>query len=823
MYVDSEASLQKISNEDVVKLKENITLSGDFNSIDSFNGVLDGQGYTISNLHTTFINNLKEDAVVKNIQFENVILDGNSRGVFTENHGLVDSVDITNLVRSSLSENQYRSFKRTTADIDSERLSKYPGVHLIDNVCTPTELIHNSIGGLIGFNTGIVSDCEMTLFNIEYYEDDSLGGVGGLIGFSMSGKIRGCVVDSKSVENSIDKEQDFSSAICGFAVDTVLRSCKSVNFTDSGSYHPVISGIVGFGSKLTLENCKMRNWSASVEGRGGKFPGLCTLVCDSTIKNCEVTGIDLDGLRLCSMVHDNREGIIKDCSITDCSIVNFETDSVDFCFSYNGLVQGCFSENITIKCRKVNISSRNSTVVKSYSTIKVESTKEFDIHSDSTNFMVDVSIPTFENGVHVEVSESSDLKHIDENSVVEITDDIDMSENMINISVFEGVIRGNGHTLVDSSRTLFDTVNTAKIKDLTILEPKLSEPIISENIIKSSLENIEIIKENPVIEKKADTINIASEIVDSSIKSCSVNMCVDAKDVTLYGVCKYLKNSTIYNCDFTFILDKIYEFYAISSVSENTSIRNVSCKGTVESVEFASGLVWNLRSSELVNSSNSMDIIQHKKQESLSNIGGICSITTAESEIKNCDFTGSIKYTNQSGSIGGIVGDLSEGSVVKQSINKGDIYSNSNKSGGIVGRLTSGKITNCLNTGMITGEDYVGGLVGLTGKQEDANRVAPVAKTDACVVIRSKNHGDIYGDTYVGGLVGYMEDTTLENCYTYSTVKGNEYSDLTVGKYDDNSTFNNILVKRNNETIEQPNIGTVTDSTIEELSILIGV
>ena len=822
MDIRSEEDLQNISDENRLDLQDNITITDGFESIKEFEGVFDGHGYTISGLETTFIETLKETAVVKNVTFKDISLDGNSRGIFIENHGVVKSVSVTNLVRESLLENQVRDFQRTAVNADSELVAEYSGIHLIDNVCTPTEMIHNSIGGFIGFNTGTVEDCRITHFDIDYQDDNNLGGVGCLIGFSLNGKVKNCIVNAKSNENSLCKTHDFSSAICGFAVDSLLTNCESVNFTDSELYHSVVSGIFGFGSEVTVDGCKMKDWEIDIEGTGGRFLGLCNLVCASTIKNCEVSGMDINDVSVVTMVYDSRNGIIKDCRITDCDIFNFETDEVKFSFSSNGTIERCFSEKINVRCRNLKVSSRRSSVTDSYITIDLESTKEFEIRSNSSSFMVDIAASNMEDKPTIEILDASDLKDIEENSMVKLTDDIDMSESSINISVFEGFIDGNGYTLLNVSEGLFETLNNATIKDIVISEPKLSGPIIAENIVKSKLDQIEIIKKESNVDIDG-SVKLAESVDKSSFRSCSVDMNIDEEIHTLYGICRYMTNSKVYDCNFTFRLDKVKNFYAMSSVAENTTINSVSCNGKIESFELATGLVWNLRSSEILNSSNSMDILQKTKQEHPKDVGGICGRTSEESIIRNCEFTGSLDYAETPGAIGGIVGDLLEDSVVEQSTNKGDIYSNSTQVGGLVGRLSSGEMSNCLNTGSICGKKYIGGLVGLSGEHEDSERVAPfIQNSDEYLNVNtSKNHGDVSGGKYIGGLIGFMENTDLENCYTYGDVSGDKYSDLSVGWYSDNCTFTNILVKQKNEHTEKPNIGTLTDTTIQEMSILI--
>ncbi len=70
-------------------------------------------------------------------------------------------------------------------------------------------------------------------------------------------------------------------------------------------------------------------------------------------------------------------------------------------------------------------------------------------------------------------------------------------------------------------------------------------------------------------------------------------------------------------------------------------------------------------------------------------------------------------------------------------------------------------IRNCKATGSVTGNLYVGGLIGLLGGNSDRNPAD-------CIVSGCTASADVIGDNMVGGLIGNVERTTVQNCSVLS-------------------------------------------------------
>ena len=136
-------------------------------------------------------------------------------------------------------------------------------------------------------------------------------------------------------------------------------------------------------------------------------------------------------------------------------------------------------------------------------------------------------------------------------------------------------------------------------------------------------------------------------------------------------------------------------------------------------------------------------------------IGGIVGRAYSSSTITNCYNTGSV-----TGSIyvGGIAG-YAFSSTITNCYNTGSV-TGSSYVGGIAGRVSSSTITNCYNTGSVSGEDDVGGIAGYASSSTS--------------ITNCYNTGSVTGPSYVGGIAGRAY-STITNCYNTGSVTGSSY------------------------------------------------
>ena len=130
-------------------------------------------------------------------------------------------------------------------------------------------------------------------------------------------------------------------------------------------------------------------------------------------------------------------------------------------------------------------------------------------------------------------------------------------------------------------------------------------------------------------------------------------------------------------------------------------------------------------------------------------------------------------------SVGGVCG-RNDGTVTN-CYNTGNVTGNSTV-GGVCGENYFGTVTNCYNTGSVTGSNDVGGLCGYnnrtvtncynTGSVEGTERVGGVCGYNyGATVTNCYNTGSVTGSNDVGGLCG-RNDGTVNNCYNTGSVTG---------------------------------------------------
>lgn len=165
-------------------------------------------------------------------------------------------------------------------------------------------------------------------------------------------------------------------------------------------------------------------------------------------------------------------------------------------------------------------------------------------------------------------------------------------------------------------------------------------------------------------------------------------------------------------------------------------------------------------------------------------------------KIQKCYNTGRIRdnelASHQGGYMGGIVGTLgSTKATVEMCYNKGDVNSSADSIGGIVGDSSNGSVLLCYNQGNITGKNNVGGIIGdgSQGKVENAYNLGNITGknnvggiTGRILNIKSVyNLGEInveylrYSSGNAGGIVGYLNSGstsgTIDNAYNLKNIK----------------------------------------------------
>ena len=167
---------------------------------------------------------------------------------------------------------------------------------------------------------------------------------------------------------------------------------------------------------------------------------------------------------------------------------------------------------------------------------------------------------------------------------------------------------------------------------------------------------------------------------------------------------------------------------------------------------------------------------------------------------------------NYQGLFGYLITDgINTGTV--QNLSVSGSVSGNNYVGGVVGYNDGGRVENCHNIGSVSGDRYVGGVVGDNrGTVENCHNIGEVSGDRVGGVVGDNNGGTVencYNTgkvtgtyDYVGGVVGRNFGGTVENCYNTGKVSGPDSS---------NSSTSDVggVVGRNVGNVEGWNRGTV--------------
>lgn len=145
-------------------------------------------------------------------------------------------------------------------------------------------------------------------------------------------------------------------------------------------------------------------------------------------------------------------------------------------------------------------------------------------------------------------------------------------------------------------------------------------------------------------------------------------------------------------------------------------------------------------------------------------VGGITVILSNNSTLSDCHNYNKVEATGSGANVGGLVCLLnSDTSSVSESVNEGDVEGAFNYVGGIAANISAGTITECVNTGNITGSAYVGGIVGRQGANAGWTYVNK-CRSNATITATSN------ASSCAGGIAGQMLGGVLNTCSAKGSV-----------------------------------------------------
>lgn len=790
MKVEQESDLYNVSNDDDITLAADIYITDNFTTIDQFSGILEGNSHTIYNLNQTFITKICESATIKNVNFKNVQFE-QSRGIFTENHGEVKSVSVVDFTRNGT---------RTESDVDREK---------------------RSIGGVIGFNTGSIQDCSLTNFSIAGSDF-----IGGIVGFSDGGDIISCTVDGSSKQNNfrvLAMGVTPCGGICSVAENNVSISNCTVHNVSLIKNSSTFGGIVGKADSVIVKDSTVSD--IELKSRGyDDFGGIVVDMTgsDSIVKDCTVHNIVIDGLSRILLIGSMSDGSsMKNCYAENVTAKATLISTLKISLSDCGVVKECFGRNITVKSRNIEIKSGDVVTNCMLDIYLSASVNSISVNSsDSKNSFISVNQAKLSSSNSVTVSSKSEFNSSMRNSIITLVDDIDMDGEKIPIEIFTGELHGNGYTIYNFEGLLFDLIEDAKIENVHIKGTQVTAGVLSKKVEGSTLNDVVI--EIKDAEKESGNIAPVEEVISySTVRDCTIFINTNTTQKGVFGLAHKLTKSTVIDCDFTTLVQNNPAYgYGISAVIYKSKIKDCNCLGRIQGNSIG-GVCNEVIAGELMNINCDISL---QLNSSLS-VGGICNILKSDSTIEKCTFSGSIQFQSDkiSGSYGGLTGIINGGRI-SNCVNKGSIDVSSDKVGGIAGKLKNGVIEKCVNRGSIKGNDYVGGVIGMSGDNPSETKNNTFYKKNNPKIRKSGNEATVSGNNGVGGIIGSVSNSTVQNCYNYGHVTGKTNRSLSIGLHRDSlamTTIKNILVKNiDNESVE---IGSVTDNSLQETLVLLGV
>ncbi len=154
--------------------------------------------------------------------------------------------------------------------------------------------------------------------------------------------------------------------------------------------------------------------------------------------------------------------------------------------------------------------------------------------------------------------------------------------------------------------------------------------------------------------------------------------------------------------------------------------------------------------------------------------------------ITNCYNTGDVTGSSKVGGVVGFAHAYPGTITITNCYNTGTVSGSGESVGGVVGYTFNTTITNCYNTGTVSGSSrYVGGVVG--------------SSFGTPTITNCYNTGTVTGSSSVGGVVGYANASssgtiTITNCYNTGTVTGSSSVGGVVGYVYTSSSSGTITI-----------------------------
>ena len=211
--------------------------------------------------------------------------------------------------------------------------------------------------------------------------------------------------------------------------------------------------------------------------------------------------------------------------------------------------------------------------------------------------------------------------------------------------------------------------------------------------------------------------------------------------------------------------------------NETDTIKDCSAQVEIEGVTKVGGLIGHIENGHIYNSYATGNVTASNT------VGGL--VGQVAHTISHCYATGNIN--TRGGSVGGLAGNAG---TITHCYATGNVVAAGNSVGGLAG--SAGYITYCYATGNVQSENneyikQIGGLVGVCGDIDNsfasgsvssfANEVGGLVGSTWGSVNSTHAIGNVSGNSYVGGLIGYSSNQAASATFSYATGNVNANGD----------------------------------------------
>ncbi len=249
-----------------------------------------------------------------------------------------------------------------------------------------------------------------------------------------------------------------------------------------------------------------------------------------------------------------------------------------------------------------------------------------------------------------------------------------------------------------------------------------------------------------------------------------------------------------------------YSVGGISGFQQNTYYFGLINYGTIYATDFMVGGIVGGFAGEIHNCSNYGSVISDED-----NAAGIVGYLGSNSMIENCSNHGEIYGAED---VGGIAGYASN-SDLKHNSNYASVTGTEDYVGGIIGYFYrfSGShwATNNQNFGTISGEEMIGGIIGMhrggdlnfninygdVSGEDYLGGISGLHSMGGGNIHNSYNYGNISGVDQIGGICGYLNTGNLQRCVNYGDINssgsnGGGIAGRSTRELKDNVNFGNV-------------------------------